>query len=78
MIIGFTVQYEALLKGEWRPIVRYDTAHGFSHKDLLHPGGAEDKQPLYFPDYNVALTFAIQDLKMAWPLYRSAYEEEMS
>lgn len=76
-ITGFVVQYEALLKGDWRPIVRYDTAHGFTHKDLIHPGGEAEKQPLYFPDYNLAFTFAIQDLKISWSWYRRAYEEEL-
>lgn len=27
------------------------------------PSGKEEKQPLYLPDYNLAFTFAIQDLK---------------
>ena len=27
-ITRFRVQYEALIGGEWRAIVRYDTAHG--------------------------------------------------
>ena len=76
-ITGFVVQYEALLKGDWRPIVRYDTAHGFAHKDLIHPDGEEEKQPLYFPGYNLAFTFAIQDLKISWSWYRRAYEEEL-
>lgn len=76
-VIGFTVQYEALIGGQWKPIVRYDTSHGFAHKDLLHPSGREEKQPLYFPDYNLAFTFAIQDLKIAWTWYRRAYEEEL-
>lgn len=77
LITGFVVQYEALLKGDWRPIVRYDTAHGFTHKDLIHPGGEAEKQPLYFPDYNLAFTFAVQDLKISWSWYRRAYEEEL-
>lgn len=51
-IISFVVQYEALIAGQWYPIVRYDTSHGFSHKDTLHPSGREDKQPLPFPTYN--------------------------
>lgn len=71
------MQYEALLEGDWRPIARYDTAHGFAHKDLIHPDGKEEKQSLYFPDYNLAFTFAIQDLKISWPWYRSAYEGEL-
>jgi hypothetical protein len=77
VVTGFTVQYEALIQGQWRPIVRYDTSHGFAHKDLLHPSGREEKQPLYLPDYNLAFTFAIQDLKIAWAWYRRAYEEEL-
>jgi len=34
-VFKFVVQYEALLKGKWRPIVRYDTSHGFAHKDII-------------------------------------------
>jgi hypothetical protein len=77
VIAGFVVQYEAFLRDDWRPIVRYDTAHGFAHKDLIHPGGETEKQPLYLPDYNMAFTFAIQDLKISWSWYRKAYEEEL-
>ena len=75
----FVVQYEAMIKNEWNPIVRYDTAHGFAHRDLLHPGGETEKQPLYLPSLNLALTFAIQDLnlKMLWSRYRAGYEEEL-
>jgi len=37
----------------------------------------QEKQPLYFPDLNIAFTFAIQDLKISWRWYRMAYEKEM-
>jgi len=76
-VFKFVVQYEALLKGKWRPIVRYDTSHGFAHKDIIHYTGEEDKQPLYFQDLNIAFTFAIQDLKNIWKWYRIAYEREI-
>jgi len=76
-VFKFVVQYEALLKGQWRPIVRYDTSHGFAHKDIIHYTGEEDKQPLYFQDFNIAFTFAIQDLKNIWKWYRIAYEREI-
>ncbi len=65
-IISFIVQYEALIKGKWHPIIRYDTSHGFAHKDIIHYNGTKEKQPLYFPNYNLAFTFAIQDLKLLW------------
>jgi hypothetical protein len=76
-IAKFVVQYEALINERWRPIVRYDTSHGFAHKDIIHFRDEEDKQPLYFQDFNMAFTFAIQDLKTSWKWYRMAYEREM-
>ena len=65
-ILEFIVQYEALIKGKWWPIVRYDTAHGFAHKDMLHPDGKVEKQPIYFDSYNLAFTYATLDLKRYW------------
>jgi hypothetical protein len=76
-IMSFVVQYEALIQGQWRAIVRYDTGHGFAHKDTLHPDGSSDKQPLSFPSLNLAFTFAIQDLKSLWRWYRYGYEKEL-
>jgi len=74
--VGFVVQYEARLGDAWHPIVRFDTAHGFAHRDLIHPNGRIDKQPLPWAHYSVALTFATQELKANWPRYRRAYEEK--
>ncbi len=76
-IVSFVVQYEALIQGQWRAVVRYDTAHRFAHKDILHPDSSVDKQPLDFPGLNLAFTFAIQDLKSLWRCYRYGYEKEL-
>ena len=76
-IIRFVAQYETFIKDEWQNVVRYDTAHGIAHKDIIHPDGSVDKQPLHFNDFNSAFTFAVQDLKISWKWYRRAYEEEM-
>ena len=76
-IIKFLAQYEAFIREEWRSVVRYDTVHGFAHKDIIHPDGNIEKQPLIFADFNTAFTFAVQDLKISWKWYRKAYEEEM-
>jgi hypothetical protein len=72
-ILGFIVQFEAWMEGKWQPVVRYDTAHGFAHRDELHPDGTETKIPLYFPSYNDALTFAEHDIKMHWEWYEERY-----
>ncbi len=76
-ILKFVVQYEAFIENKWRAIIRYDTSHGFAHKDIIHYDGKQAKQPLYFPDWNIAFTFAIQELKISWRWYRMAYEKEM-
>lgn len=77
-IMKFVVQYEALINHKWCPIVRYDTSHSFTHKDIIHPDGKKEKQPLCFQTFNAAFTFAIQDIKISWKWYRMAYEKELS
>ncbi len=76
-IVKFVAQYEAYIEDEWRIIVRYDTAHGFAHKDIIHPNGTTEKQPLPFMDFNTAFTFAVQDLKVLWDWYKIAYKKEL-
>jgi hypothetical protein len=72
----FVVQYEALIRGKWQAIVRYDTAHGYPHRDLIHPRRPAEKVPLATSDLNSAMTFAIQDVQALWPAYREKYERE--
>lgn len=72
-IISFTVQYETLWRGDWLPVVRYDTAHGFAHRDLYNARGRSMKIPLFVRDYNQALSFAELDLKAHWRIYRERF-----
>jgi len=74
-VLKFVVQLECHFAGEWVPVVRYDTAHGFAHCDRLHPYGATVKTRMNTQDYNEALTFAIQDLVDNWSDYRRRYKE---
>jgi hypothetical protein len=46
------------IKNKWYQVVRYDTAHGFAHKDILPYKGDVRKEKLPFNDLNLALTFA--------------------
>ncbi|MBI3741399.1 MAG: hypothetical protein HY257_06550 [Chloroflexi bacterium] len=73
----FTIQYEAEIDGEWLEIIRYDTAHGRPHKDLVHPDGTETKEE--FPNYSNAevLTLGQNDIRKNWKKYREQYEKEM-
>jgi hypothetical protein len=47
-ILEFVVQYETVVSGEWRPVVRYDTAHGFAHKDIIKANGEVGKAAALF------------------------------
>lgn len=61
------------LRGQWLPVVRYDTEHGFAHRDLLDKKGNKQKTPLFTKDYNEALTFAEYDIKSNWKIYKQAF-----
>lgn len=44
-IMFFRVQYETRVNNTWYPVVRYDTAHGFAHRDILDKKGSVKKTP---------------------------------
>lgn len=76
-VIVFCVQYEAFIEGEWRAVVRYDTAHGFPHRDLLHPNAPEDKTDYRDRSNAEVLTLGQEDIKRNWHTYRARYEREL-
>jgi len=69
------VQYEVLIGNKWEPIVRYDTAHGYLHKDLYVAGQKEriKKERVPIADFNRGLTEAVEDLKRHWQKYRRRF-----
>jgi len=68
------VHYEALIDEKWRAIVRYDSRHGFAHRDVIRPSGDQDKYPP-FEDLGVAMTYGEQDIEDRWEWYRKRYED---
>ncbi len=76
-IVFFRVQYETKVNYTWYPVVRYDTAHGFAHRDLLNIKGSVKKTPLFNQDYNDALTFVENDLKSNWEYYKERFWEKI-
>ena len=73
-ILSFVVQLECSVGDKWCPIVRYDTAHGFAHQDILKPDGTKEKQPTLATDFNEALTYAQRDIKAHWRYYLERYK----
>jgi hypothetical protein len=76
-IVRFRVQYEARMSGRWHAIVRYDTAHGRPHKDILHPDGSQDKTEFQGYSREEVLTLGERDIKANWQRYRAEYEREV-
>lgn len=76
-VVDFVVQYETMIDGDFRPVVRYDASHGRGHKDVL--GRNEDTihkewLPEYF-DTKEALRYEARDLRDNWKRYRHEYLE---
>jgi hypothetical protein len=76
-IVFFRVQLETIVGGNWMPVVRYDTAHGFANRELLDRRGQVVKTPLFNQELNDALTFAENDLKTNWIFYKKRFLEEL-
>lgn len=72
-ITEFVVQYETQAGDEWQPVIRYDTAHGSPHTDVMKPDGTTEKRLLHLPNYNDALSYAEEDVKAHWDRYKEQY-----
>jgi hypothetical protein len=70
---NFRFNTKPLSRARWHPIVRYDSTHGFGHRDLLHPDGSETKTTFRDWDYAQVLTYGERDLKQNWKIYRQNY-----
>lgn len=74
-VVRFTVQYETTVAGKRLPVVRYDTAHGFAHRDRLDRRGrgiAKDALAHGLP-LSDALAIAESDLRQNWQRYRHEF-----
>lgn len=66
------VQLEVEIQGTWRPVIRYDTAHGFGHIDRYNLKGVQRKERLHLP-YDLMLIRAERDIKQKWAIYRERF-----
>lgn len=78
MVTDFVVQYEAMIAGRWYPVVRYDMAHGYLHRDRPDPRGRlTTKEAIPYGTLAAAMTEAIREIKNNWPDYRRWFEERL-
>jgi len=66
------VQLEVEVENEWRPVIRYDTAHGFVHIDRFTRQGIASKERLSLTRAE-ALARAERDIKQNWAAYRENF-----
>jgi hypothetical protein len=76
-IVVFRIQLEIFVRDEWDAVVRYDTAHGKAHRDVLHPNGSQSKD--WFEDYTIeeVLTIGQKDILENWSAYRDRFVQEI-
>jgi hypothetical protein len=75
-ITEFVVQLEAWFNEEWCAVIRYDSAHGQAHKDVLDRWGREIEKQWLPGTNNDALTAGTADIKQNWKQYIAQFMED--
>ena len=77
-VVGFVLNYAAVIRGEERVVCRYDTCHGHLHvhRYWLRGGAPQDLEPpgRAAPDYARMAGAAEADLAHNWRAYRAKME----
>lgn len=73
-VTGFAVQLEVFTQDQWKVVIRYDSAHGYSHMDRFYLDGRRAKKELHL-NLKEALTLADEDIKENWKAYEEAFTE---
>ena len=73
ILIDMVYQYESYFNNRWHPIVRYDCAHGFFHRDFIMPNGEKEKSEIAIENLKDAAFYAEQDIKDRWEWYKEKF-----
>lgn len=71
-VVEFVVQLKVEVRDAWKPVIRYDTAHGYAHIDRYNQKGRSKKDRLAL-SFGEALTRAERDIKQNWSVYRERF-----
>jgi hypothetical protein len=79
-VVLFTTQYETTVDGRRVPVVRYDNAHGFAHRDRLNRRGDVIEKSPFAEGLTPAqaLNIDIRDIRSNWRKYRQDFFGESS
>ena len=62
-IIQIEISYTTGGQDIWKPVVRYDHAHGFIHRDMIASDGSKTKYKLGTQDTKDAIVLAIEEIR---------------
>jgi hypothetical protein len=71
-VITFMVQLEVEIEGVWKPVLRYDCAHDFAHRDRYNLKGDRDKEGIPL-SYTESLDLADRDINDNWDIYQERF-----
>ena len=71
-VTGFVVQMEVFHIGQWRAVVRYDSAHGVAHRHRYYLDGTQARADVDLK-FNEALMLADEDIKENWRIDQKAF-----
>jgi hypothetical protein len=72
-LVAFMVQLEVEVEdGIWKPVIRYDCAHDFAHRDRYNLRGDQDKQEIAL-SYAESLDPADKDINDNWDIYQQRF-----
>lgn len=72
-VIIFMVQLEVEVEeGVWKPVIRYDCAHDFAHRDRYNLKGDRDKEEIAL-SYTESLDLADRDVNANWDIYQERF-----
>jgi hypothetical protein len=75
-VLDYTVLYLTILDGRLMPVERFDSAHGYPHRDTLDwDGHVVEKHWLPLETLSDAVGNAVLDVKSQWPRYLDLFLE---
>jgi hypothetical protein len=76
--IAGSANLRGFVDGKWEPLVRYDSAHGHQHRDVMHPFGAKDVHPFVAILIETFIEAARTDLLSNAEKYLEDFEQELA
>ena len=76
-VTNLVIQYEAIINGKWKELVRYDFAHGFFHRDLMFSNGEKEKKRIEIQNLKNASVYAEEDIKDRWQWYKENFKSKL-